>query len=335
MSSESVKRKLIDRIEWLNTEYDPTNNDILLISNTVIPDEIYGKVQYFLYDHRNQLFRDEFTSVPSQSLWKITDDYTIVEYINNGFQKHGLSVLINLFNSLLYAKSLGYTHFQRFEVDDLFGSISKEWIKLIPERCLEQNKKGLFYYNVNDISFHYFFCEIDYFLEKIKRITSQEEYMNFLTTNFQSKEFRAVENYLFENFKFNGDYHIWKKTGEEMKIDFPDTVFNSESSPSSLESFYRGSSSRLYRNLKKEGDGEITRPNLIILSYNYSDLIVNRKIEVYYDDHMDVLYHSLEYASTFTWNELGENVIKIMVYENEEFLYEEMNEHIGNYILFN
>jgi hypothetical protein len=327
VSSKQVERKLISQIEWLKKE----NNDVLLVSNTPVEKEIFEKVDYFIYDHRNQLFKNEFTSVPVQNLWKTTDYCTIVEFIDDGFQKHGLSVLINLFNTLHYAKLLGYTHFQRFEVDDLFGEKSRDWIKHLPSECFDQGKKGLFYYNVNDISFHYFFCEIDYFLEKIERITCQADYMNFLRKHWFNKEFRAVENYIYENLKRNGDFYIWQKTGNDMVQDFSDTIFNTESSASSLESFYNGTSTRLY---KKQHQGQVTN-NLIVLTYNYHDKEVNRKILVHYDNGDIIeLYHTLQYSSTFSWNELGDNVTRISIFENEVLLYNELNSNIRNYIDF-
>ena len=104
--------------------------------------------------------------------------------MKSGLQKHGLSVMINLFNALDIAKSLGYTHFQRFETDDLYGEESMKWVSRIPETVLSENKKGLFYlndYNIPaDASFHYFFCEIDYFLEIMPKISCEEDYEKYL-----------------------------------------------------------------------------------------------------------------------------------------------------------
>jgi enoyl-[acyl-carrier-protein] reductase (NADH) len=69
------------------------------------------------------LFQDIFTDVKDINLWKIMDGFKVNEH-TSGLQKHGLSVLVNLFNALKMAKNLGYTHFQRVEADDIFGVVS-------------------------------------------------------------------------------------------------------------------------------------------------------------------------------------------------------------------
>jgi hypothetical protein len=157
ISNNSVLKKLKDTISKLKKH----GIKILLVSNTIPPSDVVESVEYFLYNHENKLFTQNFEDVNYCDLWKSYPQIVIHE-ITEEFQKHGLSVLSNLFNCLDLVKSLGYTHLQRIEVDDLYSEQGYEFMKKVPQLCEENNKKSLFYFNEGkDVSFHYFFSEID------------------------------------------------------------------------------------------------------------------------------------------------------------------------------
>ena len=50
--------------------------------------------------------------------------------------------------------------------------------------CLEKNKEGLFLLNdkttPQDVSFHYFFCNIDFFFNKFQHVKNENDYRAFL-----------------------------------------------------------------------------------------------------------------------------------------------------------
>jgi len=73
------------------------------------------------------------------------------------------------------------------ECDDLFGPRSLDTMDEVERRCTSENKKGLFYFNEDqndrNVSFHYFFCEIDYFLDKVHRINNESDYIEYLLAN--------------------------------------------------------------------------------------------------------------------------------------------------------
>lgn len=306
--------------------------DILLISNTIVDKSILAKVNYFVYDSRNQLFEYDYTNIKNVNLFKINDTFEMHD-IKSGLQKHGLSVLANLFNSLDMIKNIGYTHFIRVEVDDLFGDLSRKYIKSVPKLCEDNNKKALFYYNENrefdsnDISFHFIYSEIEFFINKIGAIRSEEDYKDFLFRQRGNHDFMIVEEYIYVNLKNNGDSDVLIKDGTKMSNDFPDTTWNTIVSDSNSESKYKGVITTIYL---------VSNSNsLAILTYSYIDKETNRKIEIIKDD--NILYtisQSVFYNDAWSYNIVNNEFDSIKVYENDIFLYEELNQKIENYIIF-
>ena len=117
--SESVKMKLEAFVKMLNQK----GHEILLVSNTVVDEDILKYCKYYLYDSNNRLFQDIFTDVKDINLWKIMDGFKVNEH-TSGLQKHGLSVLVNLFNALTMAKNLGYCN--RLKLEQRFLRILKQ-----------------------------------------------------------------------------------------------------------------------------------------------------------------------------------------------------------------
>ena len=322
VNNESLLLKLQDAINNLKRH----NHKILLVSNKVPPQDLINKVDYFLYNSENKLFKGQYENVNHVDLWKVYEGFTIHE-VTAELQRHGLSVMCNLFNCLDLAKSLGYTHFQRMEVDDLFSDESYEYMKTIPKICEENNKKSLFYFNVEDISFHYFFSEIDFFLNTINRIDSEESYRTYLRNKGFKNDFKSVEVYMYHNL-INSDLVLKKNGGDQMNIDFPNTKWNTETSQSTLDEFYEGCTTKIYTISGQE--------NLAVLSFNYNNHKVIRKIIIVFDDYEQEIVHHLDYFWSWSYNIYDNKIKKIKVYDAEtnEFLYEQKNENIYSYIEF-
>jgi glycosyltransferase involved in cell wall biosynthesis len=232
-----VESNLIECINRLKLN----GHDVFLISNTSIRKDILEAVDYHFYDSRNQLFKKDYPGVNDVDFWSNQGHFT-VHNLKSGLQKHGLSVLINLFNALDIAKNIGYTHFQRFETDDLYGSESMKWISNVPELVITQGKNGLFYLNESnhpkDASFHYFFCEIEHFLNVMPRISKEEDYEDYLISNQGSREFKIVEAYIYDNLDKNSV--LVREGNNQMKKDFSDTIWNTVVSASNLPTKYNG-----------------------------------------------------------------------------------------------
>ena len=325
-----VESNLIECINRLKLN----GQDVFLVSNTSIRKEILDMVDYHFYDSRNQLFKKDYPDVKDVDFWSDKGHFT-VHNLKSGLQKHGLSVLINLFNVLDIAKNIGYTHFQRFETDDLYGENSMLWISQIPETVIKNDKKGLFYLNESnypkDASFHYFFCEIDHFMKTMPRISKEEDYEDYLINIQGSRDFKIVEAYLYDN--LDKDSVLIREGNIEMKSDFPDTTWNTVVSVSNLPTKYKGCISGIYRKLDNAGN----HTGYCLYSQNYLDNEVTRKIVVHTPDSEDaVIYHKLVGRDSWWLNDIEGEPAHIDVYEGDLIVYSlTTQENMNSYIQIN
>jgi hypothetical protein len=326
---DKIETNLISSIEKLKN----IGNDVFLISNTPVSKEILAKVDFFMYDKRNQLFKKEYPGVRDVRFWSDRGHF-ISYHIKSGLQKHGLSVLINLFNAIKTCKELGYTHFQRFETDDLFGPRSMEWIRSIPDMIEENQLKGLFYLNPTndppDASFHYFYCDIDYFCEVFPRISCEEDYEKYLIDIQGNRDFRIVETFIYDNLIKNNQKNILMiREGDiQMKNDFPDTTWNTVVSNSNLPEKYRGCLTEIYKVFGADGN----QKGLCVYSQNYVDDNRLRKIAVFHDSGSYQIDHQMSGFDSWFLHGVGDNVWKIDVYENDELLYSHETKNTVSYI---
>lgn len=331
VSNSKIENKLK---EFLINFKSKNTSDIMLISNSVVNNEMLKHVQYHFYDCNNRLFEKEYTNLGQLNLFHIYESFEIND-LDPEMQRHGLSVLVNLFNSLFLAKYLGYTHFQRFEVDDIISEKGFDFINQVPVMCLENQKKGLFYFNdgpKKDVSFHYYFCEIDYFLKMVKNIKSEDDYRNYIFQKRNNYDFMNVEEFLFKNIEENDvENLILQRPGELQKVDFDGTIWNTESSESNKPPKYEGCTSKIYRTNHDEYE-------FAIVTYNYTDKSKHRLIRCFYENGAIIELHHVN-PSQNSWSfELVKKELKyIEVYEIEEstrFLYREENENINSTLLF-
>jgi hypothetical protein len=302
---------------------------ILLVSNTVPPSDVINSVDYFLYNHENKLFSQNFDDINKCELWKAYE-HLVIHEITEEFQKHGLSVLSNLFNCLDLVKSLGYTHFQRIEVDDLYTMAAYEFMNQIPLILENENKKSLFYFNHGrDVSFHYYYSEIDFFLGTFPKITDEDSYRKYLKDSGFGNSFKTVEFYLYDNLKKGNLDEVLVRDGEnDMFKDFDGTLWNTESSQGTIHEKYEGCTTKIY----KVEDS----PNMSVVSYNYNNYPVKRKIIVELSHGQETIYQNLDYFGAWAYNIFDSSLSKITVYDrdNDRLLYEMENKNIDDYIEF-
>jgi glycosyltransferase involved in cell wall biosynthesis len=321
---------VLNKLELCINNLKKYNHTILLVSNTIVPEHILKIVDYHLYNSNNILFEGEYTNSEPVIFWKNLGSLTTHE-VTNTIQKHGLPVMVNLFNSLDLCKSFGFTHFQRIEVDDLYSEEGYEYMTTVPVICSTQNKKGMFYFNEGrDVSFHYFYCEIEYFQQIINRINCEEDYKNYLQNNGYGTDFINVEKYLYDNINRKDYGLIIRKDGEvDMNTDFQNTLWNTETTVSNVSSKFKGCSTKLY-NMSGQN-------SIMLLSYNYNHFRSERKIVVnYIDGSLETVYHGLENYGHWSFNIFENKVEKISVYDtqDDEFLYDFINKNILDYIVF-
>jgi glycosyltransferase involved in cell wall biosynthesis len=329
-----IKEKLILAIERLRK----LGKDIFLITNTTVDKDISCLVDYIFYDSNNRLFTNDKYVHSDIVFYKSMGWFSINEVVPH-LQRHGLSVLINIFRSLTIVKTLGYTHFQRFEVDDLFGEKSLDWIKQVDVMCFNEKKRGLFYINRNntppDFSFHYYYCDIEYFLNKCHNIFRERDYDEFIKKYNNNNTFIMAEEFMYLNFHDSEDVIL--RDGHLMFQDFSDTIWNTEVSTCNLEKKYNFCSTKVYTNCKKDENGNfIEQNNYVLLSYNYSDYIRSRNVVIKLDDNTEyTVYQSLGGRDSWTFEYIPKNIKSIGVFENEKLIFTEEITKPKSIIYFN
>lgn len=330
---DGIKTKLKSTIERLRK----LQHDIFLITNTPIDKDIASSVDYVFYDHNNRLFTMNKYKHNSIVFYKMMGWLSVHDVVPH-LQRHGLSVLTNIFRSLTIAKNLGYTHFQRFEVDDIFGEKSIEWIKNVENFCDNQNKKGLFYINKNntppDFSFHYYYCDIEYFLKKCHNIYNENDYDEFIKKYNVDSTFIMAEEFLFLN--LHDSTEVVLRDGPLMPLDFPDTLWNTEVSPCNLDKKYNFCSTKVYRNHKEDiNKNFIEQDTYILFSYNYSDQVRSRKVVVKFGDNQEyTVIQNLGGRDSWTFEYVPKNTKSIDVFENDILLYTDIITVPESYINF-
>lgn len=325
--NETILNKLDSFIDKLKTK----NSDILLISNTTIPIQIQNKVDYCLYDSNNHFFSND---------WEFSELFVIKSSISGGdiqdvfpkLQPHGLSVMINIFNAVNLGKSLGYTHFEKLEYDPLFSEEAFNYLSSLPSKCLDENKKGLYLLNSKtnppDISFHYFFSEIDYFLSNVKNIKSENDYRDFINHTNGGNFFINVERFLYQNLIISGLENYVLIDEQERDLKFPNTYWNSEVSPNNIPKKYNGGTSRMYWPID-------TNEYIVLLSMNYDNKHKERTINCHFDDgFIYTCKHNLTIKGSYSFDSLTPNVQFIEVFEDDKLLYTEHISEVKNILQF-
>jgi hypothetical protein len=306
VKSSIVEQKLIDFLDFFGKEFD-----ICLISNSILSEEIQSRVNYFIYDSNNRLFSTQFDDIPNLTIFREFDNFRIETQVS-GNQPHGLSVLVNLFNQIEYCKSLGYTHVLRLEIDMAFQLDFIDKIKQHIRDCFDQSKKGYFYLGDNSAVCQYFLSEVDYFLENITRIKSEDDYKKFLLKTYNNEVFVPVETFLYENLK-DKQNDLILKTEIGLHEEFNQTTWNTEVSQSHLDPKLDGCVTQLV-SVKNSNQ-------LIVYSENFKDCEKNRKIKVVLTNGDSYEFnHQLLSKGYWSYNEVPIETFEIQIFEGDDYL---------------
>lgn len=175
------------------TNMRKTGLPILLMTNSKFNASVLDYVDYLIYDKENRLFEHTYGSYKTM--------YFFFAYKNLHFdvptianQKHGLSVLSNFYRSLVFLKSLDYTHIVKTEADCVIGDTDR--INKDLQMLVDSDKKGLVYlHNDNGdlfTSYHIMYFEIDFLLSLFPKINCEQDYINIL----KSDKFISAEELL-------------------------------------------------------------------------------------------------------------------------------------------
>ena len=299
------------------------NIPILLVSNTIISGDIIKEVDYYLYDSDNRLFKDIFDSYETMFTWNVYGDIKCSD-VHPHKQPHALSVMVNLFNSLNFIKSLGYTHFHRIEYDTVLGDLTLDKIKKTSQKVNENGKKGYFTINTPDHPSHrfqYFFSEIKYFFQIIPLIRNQNDYLNLLTKLYgECKTFHPIEKVMYDLIHNDSNLLI-----EEVRnaVEFQDSIWNTETTQAHREPHQKICKTEFYKDSS----------NGIILSENYSNQVIERLIIFYMgNEKLGEVRHILTGAGHWIWNLVPESTDNIIISENEMIINKIWIDEKENYI---
>ena len=192
-------------------------------------------------------------------------------------------------------------------------------IKVLNDSCLNDNKKGVFFITKNEnytgMDVHYFFCEIDYFLNNFWNISCEQDYINFLQIEKNNKDFLIMERFMFENMEKLDSNSIEIK--DNFDSYFSDTLWNSKATRVYLDKKYKECYTKFYINQDN--------PNQIsIFSNNLKSTPTFRKIVIKFSDGTET--EIVQYFAVYgIWHlhSFENKIDKIMVYDDEGFLYEE------------
>lgn len=204
-----------------------TNLPLLLMTNSKFDSSVLNHVDYLIYDKENRLFEHTYDNYSTLILYYVTD-WARYNIPTPAKQKHGLSVLSNFYRSLVYLKSLGYTHVIKTEADCRIKETDK--IIEILNDMIEKDKKSLVYiHNDNGLlftSFHIMYFEIDFLLSLFPQINNEKDYRDFIKNN----SFLPAEEFL-TKLLIPHQEKIIIKDSKYIFTDYGDSVWNTLMTP--------------------------------------------------------------------------------------------------------
>jgi FkbM family methyltransferase len=203
---------------------------LMLVTNSEFDSSLTKEFDYILYDSNNRLFEKDYNRHESVNFW-FSNSYHHISIASEGLQKHGLSVLSNLYHSTNLAKSLGYTHFYRIEYDCFIEDLKA--VKDIINQVKIQNKKGYGYVNENKFfSFQIFYMELEYFTQNFPQINTEEDYINLIAL-WANANWLSAEEFMMEMIKNSqgGVDNIILKNAPFMYTDFGNCLWNTVTTP--------------------------------------------------------------------------------------------------------
>jgi hypothetical protein len=180
------------------------NFDIMVSSHTIIPDDIFNKVDYFIYEKDNAI---DF-NVSNKFYFYFYSEQFSIKTTEPKKYNHFVPVIRHIISGLIYAKNLGYTKVHYFE----FDSLIKNDTELIDNSNLLENHSAIFYrlphlsypnspisFNLNKISPKWFELKDENFesflrSENSNKIVEQYEWeLLSECDDFYQKEYEVLE----------------------------------------------------------------------------------------------------------------------------------------------
>jgi len=220
---------------------------IMLVTNSKFDQSLVDELDYILYDSNNRLFAGTYNDVHNIVLYWVNDQH----YISTGTpaqQKHGLSVLSNLYHSTNLARELGYTHFYRIEYDCVIDDIKP--VKAIIDEVNLSNKKGLVHISSNRyLSFQLWYFELDYFTKHFPKINNESDYVTAKEKFKYDKDFMIAEEFVYNMVQTSEDgfTNVIVKSSDELHSNYGKSMWNTITSPAESDKIVNGCVSSMCR----------------------------------------------------------------------------------------
>jgi len=153
--------------------------DICLVSHAPLNPDIQKASKYYIYSDENELL--EFDEYSPLTWYHWTDDFHYQTNWGNTIGNHSYAILKNLQNAIQLLQTKHYTSFIYVEID---GFLTDDNHKLLNQKLEESNFTTQNYWvsvEVDKDKFlpitNFFGGNIDYFSERLKRITTPQRYM--------------------------------------------------------------------------------------------------------------------------------------------------------------
>ena len=187
--------------------------------------------------------------------------------------------------------------------------------------------------NQSSVSVHYFFSEIDFFLNNFWNITCEKDFIDYLNYENENMNFLIMERFMYENLK--------KLSVDDVDIrynfieEFSDTSWNIKQCRHYFDEKYREVSTKFYLGYDMNNGNQLLTNDVVIYSRNIKSAPDFRRIVVKFNDGTEKeLYHELHGYGSWAYNVVNNNVEKMTVYKGDEFLYEDYFIDIKNKIEF-
>ena len=286
LTTEDTERMAYDNLKRLKN----AGFKILVTSPKPLPQSFYKYIDHYYYDSENQLMKLDYVGAEPIIWWNHSSSFTF-NFVIDGFQKHGLTVLRSMIKGAKIAEALGYSNIIRFEFDDLFGLSSLETIK---EVCkdIEQNSYDFYAYK-NDyggdrlnVSTHLIFYSTSSFSEVFGRIENEYDYKECLKQIGLEDRAILLEEFIYRFLQLH-PLKVSYQDGATMGQLYKDTAFNMHQTPIGV---HNGVLSDV---MKIEQNGECDTKSLCLVAQNItSESPVTAYFDVYNNE--SILINTVE-----------------------------------------
>lgn len=207
---EKRKQMLRNLVYNINKE----NFDIIISSHTNIPEDVFNKVDYFIYEKKNEL---DF-EISHKFYFYFENQNFVVTTTEPKKYNHFVPVIRHIISGLIYAKKLGYKKVHYFEYDTLITDDSEllENSKLLDDYSAVYYKPPHMSYPNSPISFN---------LDKISQLwfdLDNNNFEKFLNSKNSSKLVEEYEWQLLTKYEniFEKKFEDLNKNGIQAALNF-------------------------------------------------------------------------------------------------------------------